>query len=86
MMHLLLFLVFGLLVGVLARFLVPGKESGGWVLSIALGIAGAYLGGFIGRALGYYGPSQAAGFFFSVLGAVLLLVGYHALRGTRATA
>jgi uncharacterized membrane protein YeaQ/YmgE (transglycosylase-associated protein family) len=85
-MHLLLFLLFGLVVGVVARFLVPGRESGGWVLSIALGIGGAYLGGFIGRAFGFYGAGQATGFLFAVLGAVLLLLGYHALRGSRAAA
>lgn len=83
-MHLLLFLLFGLIVGVVARFLVPGRESGGWVLSIVLGIAGAYLGGFIGRAFGFYGVGQPTGFLFAVLGAVLLLFGYHALRGSRA--
>jgi uncharacterized membrane protein YeaQ/YmgE (transglycosylase-associated protein family) len=85
-MHILWFLLFGLIVGVVARFLVPGRESGGWVLSIALGIGGAYLGGFIGRAFGYSTSGQLSGFLFAVLGAVLLLFGYHALRGTRASA
>jgi uncharacterized membrane protein YeaQ/YmgE (transglycosylase-associated protein family) len=79
-MHLILFLLFGLVVGIVARFLAPGRESGGWVLSMLLGIAGAYVGGFIGRALGFYGSSQSAGFLLSVLGAVVLLVIYHALR------
>jgi uncharacterized membrane protein YeaQ/YmgE (transglycosylase-associated protein family) len=85
-MHLIFFLLFGLVVGVVARFLVPGRESGGWVLSIALGIAGAYLGGFIGRTFGFYAAGQPTGFLFAVLGAVLLLFGYHAVRGTRAAA
>ena len=85
-MHILLFLLFGLIVGVVARFLVPGRESGGWVLSIVLGIAGAYLGGFIGRAFGYSTSGQLSGFLFAVLGAVVLLVVYHALRGSRAAA
>jgi uncharacterized membrane protein YeaQ/YmgE (transglycosylase-associated protein family) len=85
-MHLLLFLLFGLVVGVVARFLVPGREPGGWVLSILLGIAGAYVGGFLGRAFGFYGTGQAAGFVISVLGAVLLLIVYHALRGNRSAA
>jgi uncharacterized membrane protein YeaQ/YmgE (transglycosylase-associated protein family) len=84
-MHLLLFLLFGLVVGVVARALVPGREPGGWVVSILLGIAGAYVGGFIGKAFGFYGPGQTAGFLFSVLGAVVLLFGYNALRGNRAT-
>lgn len=85
-MHILLFLLFGLVVGIVARFLVPGRDPGGWVISIVLGIAGAYLGGFLGRAFGFYGNGQAAGFLMSVLGAVLLLVGYRALRGSRAAA
>jgi uncharacterized membrane protein YeaQ/YmgE (transglycosylase-associated protein family) len=85
-MHILLFLLFGLVVGVVARFLVAGREPGGWVLSIALGIAGAYIGGFLGRAFGFYGDGQPAGFLMSLLGAVLLLFGYHALRGRRSAA
>jgi uncharacterized membrane protein YeaQ/YmgE (transglycosylase-associated protein family) len=85
-MHILLFLLFGLVVGIVARFFVPGREPGGWVMSIVLGIAGAYVGGFLGRAFGFYGNGQAAGFLFSVLGAVLLLLAYHALRGNRAAA
>jgi uncharacterized membrane protein YeaQ/YmgE (transglycosylase-associated protein family) len=85
-MHILLFLLFGLVVGIVARFFVPGREPGGWVMSIALGIAGAYVGGFLGRAFGFYGTGQPTGFLFSVLGAVLLLLGYHALRGNRAAA
>lgn len=85
-MHILLFLLFGLVVGVVARFLVAGREPGGWVLSIALGIAGAYVGGFLGRAFGFYGAGQPAGFLMSLFGAVLLLFGYHALRGRRSAA
>lgn len=85
-MHILLFLLFGLVVGIVARFLVPGRERGGWVMSIVLGIAGAYVGGFLGRAFGFYGNGQAAGFVMSVVGAVLLLFAYHALRGGRAAA
>ena len=85
-MSLLLFLLFGLIVGIVARFLVPGREGGGWILSMALGIAGAYLGGFLGRSFGFYRDGQSAGFLFALLGAVLLLFGYHALRGTRASA
>ena len=85
-MHLLMFLLFGLVVGVIARAVVPGKEPGGWIMSIALGLAGAVVGGFIGRAFGFYGQGQPAGFLISVLGAVVLLAGYHALAGRRAAA
>jgi len=85
-MHLLLFLLFGLVVGVIARAVVPGREPGGWLTSIAIGLAGAVVGGFIGRALGLYGQGQPAGFLISILGAVVLLAGYHALLGRRAAA
>jgi len=81
-----MFLLFGLVVGVIARAVVPGKEPGGWIMSIALGLAGAVVGGFIGRAFGFYGQGQPAGFLISVLGAVVLLAGYHALAGRRAAA
>jgi uncharacterized membrane protein YeaQ/YmgE (transglycosylase-associated protein family) len=84
-MQFLLFLLFGLVVGVVARALVPGRQPGGWLMSIVIGIAGAYIGGFLGRTFGFYGAGQPAGFLFSLFGAVLLLFGYNALRGTRAT-
>jgi uncharacterized membrane protein YeaQ/YmgE (transglycosylase-associated protein family) len=85
-MHLLLFLFFGLVVGVVARAIVPGREPGGWIMSIVIGLAGAVIGGFLARSFGLYGPGQPAGFLISVLGAVVLLVGYHALVGRRAAA
>jgi uncharacterized membrane protein YeaQ/YmgE (transglycosylase-associated protein family) len=78
-MHLLLFLIFGLIVGVLARLIVPGREPGGWLVSLAIGVAGSYLGGFLGRVFGMYGQGQAAGFLMSVFGAVVLLLCYHAI-------
>ena len=76
-MHLILFLVFGLIVGALARFLVPGKEPGGWVVSMIIGVAGSFLGGFLGRAVNLYREGEPAGFVMSLLGAILLTVGYH---------
>jgi len=82
-MSLILFLLFGLIVGVVARFIVPGREPGGWVVSILLGIAGSFVGAFLGRALGFYREGQPAGFIMSVLGAVLLVVAYHAISGRR---
>jgi uncharacterized membrane protein YeaQ/YmgE (transglycosylase-associated protein family) len=86
-MHLLLFLVFGLIVGALARMVVPGKEPGGWVISMALGVAGALIAGVAGHALGFYQEGEPAGFFMSFVGAVVLVVLYHAVirrRGARA--
>jgi len=80
---LLMFLLFGLAVGVVARLITPGHEPGGWVFSLVLGIAGSLLGGFIGRALGLYGRGQTAGFLMSVLGAMILVGVYHAFRRRR---
>ncbi|MET0594264.1 MAG: GlsB/YeaQ/YmgE family stress response membrane protein [Polyangiaceae bacterium] len=82
-MSLILFLVFGLIVGALARFVVPGREPGGWIVSMAIGVAGAFTAGLLGRALGLYHEGEAAGFVMSLLGAVLLLVVYHAIMRRR---
>jgi uncharacterized membrane protein YeaQ/YmgE (transglycosylase-associated protein family) len=82
-MNLILFLLFGLIVGALARFIVPGREPGGWIVSILIGVAGSFIGGFLGRALGFYREGEPAGFVMSLLGAVLLVVAYHAVAGRR---
>ena len=82
-MNLILFLLFGLIVGALARFIVPGREPGGWIVSILIGVAGSFIGGFLGRALGFYREGEPAGFVMSLLGAVLLVVAYHAIAGRR---
>jgi uncharacterized membrane protein YeaQ/YmgE (transglycosylase-associated protein family) len=82
-MHVLVFLVFGLIVGAVARLIVPGKEPGGWLVSTLLGIGGAMLGGFFGRAIGLYGDRETPGFFMSLLGAVILVVVYHAITARR---
>jgi uncharacterized membrane protein YeaQ/YmgE (transglycosylase-associated protein family) len=72
-------ILFGLVVGVIAKLLMPGRDPGGFIVTMALGIAGALLGGFLGRAVGWYGPNDTAGFFMSVLGAILLLFVYRRL-------
>ena len=77
-------IVFGLIVGALAKLVMPGRDPGGIIVTMLLGIAGALLGGFIGRAMGFYGPDQAAGFVMSFLGAVILLVLYRMLVRRRA--
>jgi uncharacterized membrane protein YeaQ/YmgE (transglycosylase-associated protein family) len=82
-MHTILFLIFGLIVGAVARFLVPGREPGGWILSTILGVAGSFSGAFLGRALGLYREGEPAGFVMSVLGAIVLLVLYHAVARRR---
>jgi uncharacterized membrane protein YeaQ/YmgE (transglycosylase-associated protein family) len=70
-------ILFGLVVGIVAKLLTPGRDPGGFILTTLLGIAGAVLGGFVGRAFGFYGPNQAAGFITSVIGAIVLLLIYR---------
>ena len=77
MLGILGWIVFGLIVGALAKLVMPGRDPGGIVVTILLGIAGAVLGGFLGRALGWYEPGEAAGFIMATLGAVLLLFLYR---------
>jgi uncharacterized membrane protein YeaQ/YmgE (transglycosylase-associated protein family) len=69
----------GFIVGVLAKFLHPGKENMGFILTIVLGIAGALLARFIGQAVGFYGPEENAGFIASLVGAIVILVIYGAV-------
>ena len=76
-------IVFGLIVGAIAKLLMPGRDPGGFIVTMALGIAGALLGGFIGRALHWYGPNDSAGFFMSLLGAIVLLFIYRMMIGRR---
>jgi uncharacterized membrane protein YeaQ/YmgE (transglycosylase-associated protein family) len=75
-------IVFGLIAGVIAKFVMPGRDPGGLVVRVILGIAGAPVGGMIGRLAGFCGPGDVAGFVMSVIGAILLLVAYRTLRAT----
>jgi uncharacterized membrane protein YeaQ/YmgE (transglycosylase-associated protein family) len=74
-------IVFGLIVGVVAKVLMPGRDPGGFIVTIILGIVGALVGGFIGRAVGWYGPNDPVGFVMAVLGAIVLLVIYRVTLG-----
>lgn len=76
-MEILSWIVFGLLVGIIAKILMPGRDPGGFIVTTLLGIAGALVGGFVGRAMGFYGESQSAGWLMSILGAVILLALYR---------
>jgi uncharacterized membrane protein YeaQ/YmgE (transglycosylase-associated protein family) len=77
-------IVFGLIVGIVAKFLMPGRDPGGFIVTILVGIAGAMLGGFLGRAVGWYGTGDPVGFAMAVLGAIVLLVAYRlSARGPR---
>ena len=78
-------IVIGLLAGGVAKLLMPGRDPGGFIITTLLGIAGAVVGGFIGRAMGFYGPNDAAGLFMSILGAVVLLFLYRMVVGRRAS-
>ena len=78
-------ILFGLIVGALAKMFMPGRDPGGIVVTIVLGIVGSVVGGFLGRVLGLYGPNEPGGFFMSLIGAVLLLWVYRAVvRGRHA--
>jgi uncharacterized membrane protein YeaQ/YmgE (transglycosylase-associated protein family) len=72
-------IIFGLIVGLIARLVLPGKDSMGWVATIVLGIVGAFLGGYLGQALGLYGPGEPAGFVVATIGAVIALAIYNAV-------
>lgn len=82
-MGLIAILVVGLIVGAIAKLLVPGRDPGGWIVTILLGIAGAFVGTFLGRALGIYSTGQSAGWIASIIGAVVLLLIYRAIAGRR---
>lgn len=82
-MAILSWIVFGLVIGIIAKLLMPGKDPGGFIITILLGIAGALVGGFIGRAMGFYGPGQSAGWLMSILGAIILLALYRLLTRSR---
>jgi uncharacterized membrane protein YeaQ/YmgE (transglycosylase-associated protein family) len=70
-------ILFGLVVGAIAKLLMPGRDPGGFIITILLGIAGALIGGFAGRAAGWYGPNEPAGFLMSLVGAITLLALYR---------
>jgi uncharacterized membrane protein YeaQ/YmgE (transglycosylase-associated protein family) len=83
MMGILGWIVFGLVVGAIAKLLMPGKDPGGIIVTMVLGIVGALLGGFIGRALGMYNSNESAGFIMALLGAVFVLLVYRMTVGGR---
>jgi uncharacterized membrane protein YeaQ/YmgE (transglycosylase-associated protein family) len=85
-MHILWMLVIGLVIGALAKLIMPGKDPGGVIITMLIGIAGSVIAGFLGRAAGWYGEGQEAGFLASVLGAVILLAIYRLIVGRRVTA
>lgn len=82
-MEILSWILFGLVVGALAKLVMPGKDPGGIIVTILLGIAGALLGGFLGRSLGLIGDGREAGWIAAFVGALLLLILYRMIAGRR---
>lgn len=78
-------LIIGAVIGVVAKFLMPGRDPGGCIITILLGIAGSFLAGFLGKAMGWYQEGQPAGFIFSVIGAMILLLIYRMFFGKRSS-
>jgi uncharacterized membrane protein YeaQ/YmgE (transglycosylase-associated protein family) len=76
-------ILFGLVVGIVGKLLMPGRDPGGFVLTILLGIAGALLGGFVGQSLGFYREGEPAGFIMAVIGSIVLLLLYRLFVGRR---
>ncbi|MGE0547399.1 MAG: GlsB/YeaQ/YmgE family stress response membrane protein [Kofleriaceae bacterium] len=82
-MEVLWMLIIGLVVGALAKLVMPGRDPGGIFITMLLGVAGSLIAGFLGRQLGWYAHNEGAGFIASILGAVVLLAIYRAVTGSR---
>jgi uncharacterized membrane protein YeaQ/YmgE (transglycosylase-associated protein family) len=82
-MHILWMLIIGLVIGALAKLLMPGRDPGGIFITMLLGVAGALVAGFLGRSLGWYHENESAGLIASILGSVLLLALYRVVAGRR---
>ena len=79
-MHIIWTLLLGLIVGIIAKFIYPGRDNMGWIWTIILGIAGAFVATYLGQLAGIYQPGQAAGFIGAVVGALILLFIYHLIK------
>jgi uncharacterized membrane protein YeaQ/YmgE (transglycosylase-associated protein family) len=77
-------ILFGLIVGAIAKLVMPGRDPGGIIVTMLLGIAGALVGGFAGRVMGFYGENQSAGYIMSIIGAIVLLALYRMVVRRRA--
>ena len=82
-MDILTTLIVGLIVGALAKLVMPGKDPGGFIITILLGVAGAFIAGWLGSAVGWYEAGEGPGIIMSVIGAVILLAIYRAVIGRR---
>jgi len=82
-MHIIWTLLIGLVIGALAKLVMPGKDPGGAIITILIGIAGSVIASYVGRAAGWYTANESAGFIASIIGAVVLLAGYRLLARRR---
>ncbi len=76
-------ILFGLIVGAIAKFIMPGRDPGGIIVTILLGIAGAVIAGFIGKSLGWYGENDPVGYIAAIIGAIILLALYRVVASRR---
>jgi uncharacterized membrane protein YeaQ/YmgE (transglycosylase-associated protein family) len=74
-------IIIGLLAGIVAKFLMPGRDPGGFIITILLGIAGAFVATYLGQAVGWYQAGEGAGFIGAVIGAIILLIAYRLIKG-----
>ncbi len=84
MLEIIWIIVIGLVVGALAKLIMPGQDPGGWFVTVLLGIGGALVATFLGRLIGLYGPGQGAGFIASIVGAILVLFVYRTVKKRQA--
>jgi len=80
-MHIIWTILLGLVVGIIAKLIYPGRDNMGWIWTIILGIAGAFIATYLGQLVGIYQPGQTAGFIGAVVGALILLFIYHLIKG-----
>ncbi len=86
MLHLLWIIIIGFVAGAVAKLIMPGKDPGGFIVTIVLGIVGALLATFLGRLVGWYQPGQGAGFIAAVVGSVILLAIYRLIKKKQTSA
>lgn len=80
-MHILWMLIVGLVVGAIAKAIMPGRDPGGILITMVIGVVGALIAGFLGRSMGWYGDNEGAGIIASIIGSIILLFGYRMVVG-----
>ncbi len=76
-------ILIGFVVGIVAKFLTPGRDPGGFIITVLIGIAGSFIASYLGRAMGWYQLGESAGFIAAVLGSIILLIAYRLIAGRR---